>query len=83
MLLDNIIVILLFIYSIDTLHIHKRVIGGTIDSLRWADSSFTMNIFPNCFPKGHHVDVLVSIDRYFQFEIVRRRVCKSVTELSQ
>ena len=28
-----------------------------------------MNIFADCFPKEHHVDVLVSIDQYFQFEI--------------
>ena len=28
-----------------------------------------MNIFSDCFPKGHHVDVLVSIDHSFQFEI--------------
>ena len=62
-------VILLFIYPTDTLHIHKRIIGGTVDSIRWADSSFTMNIFADCFPMGHHVDVLVSIDHYFQLEI--------------
>ena len=69
MLLDNIIVILLFTYPIDTLHIHKRVAGGTLDSLQWADSSFTMNVFADCFPMGHHVDILVSIDHYSQFEI--------------
>ena len=62
MLLNNIIVILLFIYPIDTLHIHKRVAGGTLDSLQW-DSSFTMNAFADCFPMGHHVDILVSIEK--------------------
>ena len=65
---DYIIVILLFIYPTDTLHISKRIIGGTVDSLQWVDSSFTMNIFADCFPKGHHVDVFVSIHHYFQLE---------------
>ena len=60
---------MLFIYPIDTLHISKRIIGGTVDSLQWADSSFTMNIFANCFPKGNYINVLVSIDSYFQLEI--------------
>ena len=69
MLLDYIIVILLFIYPIDTLHIHKRVTRGTLDSIQWTDSSFTMNFFADCFPKEHHVNILVSIDHYSQFEI--------------
>lgn len=60
---------MLFTYPTDTLRIRKRVIGGTVDSLQWADSSFTMNIFADCFPKEHHVEVVVSIDDYFQFEV--------------
>ena len=60
---------MLFIYPIDTLHICKTVIGETVEYIRWGDSSFKMNIFADCFPKEHHVDVLVSIDQYFRFEI--------------
>ena len=60
---------MLIAHPIDTLSIRKRVIGGTVDSIRWADSSFIMDIFSDCFPKEHHVDVSVSLDHYFQFEI--------------
>ena len=63
---------MLFIYPTDTLHINKTVIGEIVDYIQWGDSSFTMNIFADCFPKEHHVDVLVSIDHYFQFEIPKR-----------
>ena len=57
---------MLFIYPIDTL---QTVIGETVEYIRWGDSSFKMNIFADCFPKEHHVDVLISTDHYFQFEI--------------
>ena len=60
---------MLFIYHTDTLHICKTVIGGTVEYIQWGDSSFKMNIFADCFPKEHHVHVLISTDHYFQFEI--------------
>ena len=60
---------MLFIYTTDTLHICKTVIGGIVEYIQWEDSNFKMNIFADGFPNEHHVHILVSIEDYFRFEI--------------
>ena len=56
--------LLLFAFSIDKLLIHKRIIGGTEESIQLADSSFLMDIPAKCFPKDKQVDISVSIDQH-------------------
>ena len=55
---------------IDTLLIHKRIIGGTEESIQLADSSFLMDIPAKCFPKDKQVDISVSIDQYHPLKAI-------------
>ena len=53
----------------NNLHIHKKIIGGYVDSLQWGESNFIMNVFTDCFPKEEEVDVFLSIEYYHHLEI--------------
>ena len=53
----------------NNLDIHERIIGGYTYSLQWGDSSFLMNISADCFPKGHQVDIFLSVEYYDHLEV--------------
>ena len=48
---------------------NKRVIGGTANTILWADNSFLMDISNDSFLKGHQVNISVSLNHSPQFEI--------------
>ena len=53
----------------DTPCFNKSVIGGTADIFSGADNSFIIDISNDSFPKGHQVDISVSLNHSRQFEI--------------
>ena len=48
---------------------NKTVIGGTASTILWADNSFIIDILTDSFPKGHQVNISVSLNHSPQFEI--------------
>lgn len=43
--------------------------GGENDTIWWADTNFRMVIYPESFPIGHQIDILVSINHSYQFNV--------------
>ena len=58
-----------FAIHVDTSCFNKSVIGGTADTILWEDNSFIIEILTDSFPKGHRVDISVSLNHSRQFEI--------------
>ena len=48
---------------------NKTVIGGTASTILWADNSFIIDILTDSFPKGHQVNISVSLNHSRQFKI--------------
>lgn len=43
--------------------------GGTSDTIWWAETKFKMVINPESFPFGRQVDILISINHSYQFNV--------------
>ena len=54
----------------NNLHIHKKIIGGYVDSLQWGESNFIMNVFTD------------NIDQRYCIAFYRQQPCnKSINPL--